>query len=79
MGDLSMSNKVPVVRRVTLARKVVVPPNSVVWAKVSLHSLPGRRYMIDALAYNHKGLLIPFSVTTTPDGVSDTYKHISVV
>ena len=74
-----MSNKVPVVRRVTLARKVVVPPNSVVRAKVSLQSLPGCTFMIDAPAYNHKGLLIPFSVTTTPDGVSDTSKHTSVV
>ena len=74
-----MSNKVPVVRRVTLARKVVVLPNSVVRAKVSLHSLPGRTYMIDAPTYNHKGILIPFSVTTTPDGVSDTSKRTSVV
>ena len=79
LSDLSMSNKAPVVRRVTLARKVVVPPNSVVRAKVSLHSLPGRTYMIDAPAYNHKGILIPFSVTTTPDGVSDTSKRTSVV
>ena len=56
----------PVVRRVTLGRKVVVPPNSIIQAKAHLSSPAAGVYMINAPAYSHKGVMIPYSVVEVP-------------
>ena len=58
----------PEVRRVTLGRKVVVPPNSVKQAKAHLSSPAAGVYMINAPAYSHKGVMIPYSVVEVPVG-----------
>ena len=58
----------PVMRRVTLGRKVVIPPNSVIQVKAHLSSAAAGVYMINAPAYSHKGVMIPYSVVEVPVG-----------
>ena len=55
------------IRRVTVTKKVVVPPNSMKRTKVKVFAPPNTTLVIDAPQYQHKGLLVPYSVVTTPD------------
>ncbi len=50
------------IQRITLANKVVVPPNSLVQTKVKLESPSGKLYMIHAPERHHKGLVVPYTL-----------------
>ena len=53
------------VSRITLDRKVVVPPYSMVKTSTKFSAVPGKDYMVNAVANDHKGLLIPNSIVSS--------------
>ena len=59
------------IRRVTIKKKLVVPPNTTVHAKVQVHAEPSTTFLIDATQHHHKGLLIPRLLVRTPDDDDD--------
>ena len=53
------------VRRVTLAKHVIIPPNSAVHAKVKFKSDADTDYSVNAPEFPHKEVLIPHFITKT--------------
>ena len=77
--SLRQEEDVPQVRRVTLVKKVAVPPNTMKMVKGQVKCQPGVTLLVNTPHHVHKGGLIPFSLTSTSTDGSCEDKNRTVV